>query len=158
MADQEHKPAPSDKSVEQPSLHKREVLWAIAIIIGLVAAPTVGGAYDYYLLNSPVDGLYAEALSALQRSPTHTAALGDPIAARFWTRELVNYPSPQNDARVRFFVTSPAGDSLVLARGRFENGKWTLTYLEVQPLIGTWYVDGELNGFQRDGKLKPIEI
>jgi len=46
----------------------------------------------------------------------------------------------------------------VLARGRIERGQWKLTYLEVQPMFGMWYIDGELGGFQREGRLKPIEI
>jgi hypothetical protein len=75
-----------------------------------------------------------------------------------WTREVVNYPSPQNDGRVKFFVSSPSGDMQVLARGRFEGDQWQLTYLEVQPMFGMWLIDGELGGFQREGRLKPIEI
>lgn len=158
MADQNQSSAATPEPNEQPTLHKREVLWAIAIIIGLAAAPTVGSAYAYYLETSVVDGLYGAALEALRRSPTYANRLGTPIEPRSWTREVVNFPTPQNDGRVKFFVSTPSGDTQILARGRFEAGKWTLTYLEVQPVFGTWYVDGELGGFQREGRLEAIEI
>ena len=158
MAEQTKTPSESDKAKEQRSLHKREVLWAIAIIIGLAAAPSVGGAYAYYVETSAVDGLYEAALTALRESPEYAKTLGEPIEQRMWTREVVNYPSPENDGRVKFFVWSPSGDTQVLARGRFEDGRWKLTYLEVQPMFGMWQIDGELGGFQREGQLNPIEI
>ena len=158
MAEQTKTPSATDEAGEPRSLHKREVLWAIAIILGLTAAPSVGGAYAYFVETSAVEGLYDAALAALQRSPQHAQSLGGPIELRMWTREVVNYPSPQNDGRVKFFVSSPSGDTQVLARGRFEGDQWQLTYLEVQPMFGMWLIDGELGGFQREGRLKPIEI
>jgi hypothetical protein len=158
MAEPTKSPAATDKADEPRSLHKREVLWAIAIILGLAAAPSVGSAYTYYVQTSPVEGLYDAALTALQHSPEYAQSLGCPIEPRMWTREVVNYPSPTNDGRVKFFVSTPSGDTQILARGRFEDGHWQLTYLEVQPMVGMWFIDGELGGFQREGRLKPIEI
>ncbi len=158
MAEHTKTPSATDEAREPRSLHKREVLWAIAIIIGLASAPSVGGAYSYYVETSAVEGLYDVALAALQHSPQYAQSLGGPIEPRMWTREVVNYPSPQNDGRVKFFVSSPTGDTQVLARGRFQGGQWQLTYLEVQPMFGMWFIDGELGGFQREGLLKPIKI
>lgn len=158
MAKQQKSAAAAGEASEPSSLHKREVLWAIAIIIGLAAAPSVGSAYTYYVETSAVEGLYNAALTALQNSPVYAQALGAPVESRLWTREVVNYPTPQNDARVKFLVSSPSGDCQILARGRFEKGQWKLTYLEVQPMLGMWYIDGELGGFQRDGRLEPIRI
>lgn len=161
MADQAKTPKAKNKTKDaekQRDLHKREVLWAIAIILGLAAAPSVGSAYSHYVETSAVQGLYDAALTAIRQSPTYSQALGGPIEARFWMREVVNYPTPQNDGRVKFFVSSPSGDTQVLARGRFEDGQWKLTYLEVQPMFGMWYIDGEMGGFQREGRLKPLEI
>jgi hypothetical protein len=134
------------------------VLWAIAIIIGLASAPSVGGAYAYYVETSALQGLYDSALSAIQRSASFDQSLGAPIKPVYWSREVVNYPSAANDARVTFFVNTAAGETHVLARGRVEKGQWRLTYLEVQPINGMWHIDGELGGFQREGRLKPIEI
>ena len=158
MADRTKSPSATSEAGEQRSLHKRDVLWAIAIIIGLTSAPSVGSVYAYYAETSVVEGLYDVALSAIRHSPEYTQSLGGPIEPMRWTREVVNYPSANNDGRVKVFVTTGSGETHVLARGRIERGQWKLTYLEVQPMFGMWYIDGELGGFQREGRLKPIEI
>ena len=46
----EESPVPAESPEETPPLHKREVLWALSIILALTVAPALGDLYDAYCL------------------------------------------------------------------------------------------------------------